>query len=61
MTYIWEGMKKISFEEVKQLCLDGIGGFYLIYPDNTEADAYGSTWEEIERHYNNGGEFGIEL
>lgn len=61
MSYTWQGIKKINFEEVKRICQRGIEGFFLLYPDETEANANGSSWEDIENHYNKGGEFGIEL
>lgn len=63
MGYEWDGMKKLSWEEVKEAhekhYLDRIGCFFL-YDDGTEAQFYDYEWSEIEKHHLNGGEFGIE-
>lgn len=63
MGYEWDGMKKLSWEEVKEAhenhYLDSIGCFFL-YDDGTEAQFYEYEWSEIEKHHQNGGEFGIE-
>jgi len=53
--YNWEGMKEISYQDA----LTSNKTVYLLYQDNTEAEA--ESLEDITRHYNNGGKFGIEL
>lgn len=55
--YLWEGMKKITFEEAikKNFFSEPL---FLLYSDGTEAEA--QTPSEIVTHYENGGEFGIE-
>lgn len=52
--YLWEGMIEISYQDA----LKSNKTVYLLYSDNTEAEANNN--EEIIRHYNNGGKFGIE-
>ena len=61
MKYNWDGMEIISFKEVERLHSIGkLCGCMYLY-DNTEwyiDETY--TWAEIKKHYENGGEFGIE-
>ena len=56
----WNGKK--LFEEVEKLHEIGkLCGCMYLYDDNTECyipETY--TWEEIKKHYENGGEFGVE-
>ena len=61
MAYTWEGMKKISFYEVKEMWRKGNKGFYRLYEDETEASVELDTWDDIKKHYDLGGEFGIEV
>lgn len=62
MAYTWEGMEKLSWEEVQKLHHDEeLVGCFKLYDDDTEGmieENY--TWEDIEHHYNCGGEFGYE-
>ena len=63
MSYKWRGMRKLTFEEVKERLEKGeLGGCYKLYDDNTEA-AMGpfTDLEDIKQHRDNGGEFGEEL
>lgn len=63
MGYKWRGMRKLTFEEVKERLEKGeLGGCYKLYDDNTEA-AMGpfTDLEDIKQHRDNGGEFGEEL
>ena len=53
--YTWEGMKKISYKEA----LTSDTQVYLLYGDDTEGAAESD--EDMKMHYENGGEFGIEL
>ena len=63
MGYTWSGMKKISFEEVMQRHKqDELVGCFKLYDDESESQIEPDyKLEDIIRHYNNGGEFGIEL
>jgi hypothetical protein len=61
MSYIWPGMKKISYEEAIKCFEDEL--VYLLYDDDTEAAVDGDKEEAIRRideHHKYGGEFGIE-
>lgn len=60
--YTWPGMKKITWAEVNELAMKGkLVGCYLLYGDNTEGMiTIHTNLEEIMKHYNDGGEFGIE-
>ena len=63
MSYKWRGMRKLTWEEVKERFEKGdLAGCYKLYDDNTEAEI-GSPidFEDIQRHKDNGGEFGEEL
>lgn len=64
MGYTWEGMRKMSWEEVQAQHKEPLGltGFFYLYDDNTEAEIPEDyAWEHIENHHNAGGEFGEEL
>lgn len=62
MGYTWPGMKKIPWDEVKELAKKGeLAGYFKLYSDGTEGmieSSYGI--EDIVQHYNAGGEFGEE-
>lgn len=62
MAYTWEGMEKLTWEEVKQLHYKGeLVGCFKLYPDETEGMIEsGYDWQDIVNHYDNGGEFGFE-
>jgi len=47
---------------VKELHEKGeLTGYYCLYPDNSEKQIdEGYTWQDIQRHYENGGKFGKE-
>lgn len=60
--YLWLGMKKISYGYALELFERGTkdsDNVYLLYEDNTENLA--ESIDDIKCHYENGGEFGIEL
>ncbi|MCI8564320.1 MAG: hypothetical protein HFH69_12555 [Lachnospiraceae bacterium] len=63
MAYKWCGMQIIPWEKVKKLHEKGeLAGYYQLYPDSTEAQIGRSyRWEDIQQHYDTGGEFGQEL
>ena len=56
--YNWDGMKKIDFEDAKELFKKG-EVVYRLFDDNSEAIIFNENF--LEEHYNNGGEFGIEV
>lgn len=62
MAYKWHGMRVIPWEKVKELHeKGGLAGYYQLYPDNSEKQIEeGYTWQDIQQHYENGGEFGEE-
>ncbi len=55
--YLWDGMKEVSYNEALKL-FDENKCVYLLYEDNTEAQVENN--DDITKHYNNGGLFGIE-
>jgi len=55
--YLWLGMQEISYDVAVQFINTKM--VYLLYEDNTEGLAY--TLEDINKHYNNGGKFGVEI
>jgi len=57
MSYNWNGMIKINYEDCLTLFDNEIETF-LLYDDNTEAVT--TSRQEIYKHYNLSGEFGIE-
>lgn len=63
MGYERNGILKISWEEVKEAhekgYLHSIGCF-LLYSKGNEEQFYEYEWSEIEKHHQNGGEFGVE-
>lgn len=62
MAYKWHGMRIIPWEKVKELHEKGeLAGHYQLFPDNSEKQIEeGYTWQDIQQHYENGGEFGEE-
>ena len=62
MAYTWDGMEKLTWEEVKQRHYKGeLVGCFKLYPDETEGMIEaGYDWQDIVNHYDNGGEFGYE-
>lgn len=62
MAYKWNGMQIIPWEKVKELHKKGeLAGHYQLYPDNSEKQIEkGYEWQDIQRHHENGGEFGEE-
>lgn len=62
MAYKWRGMKNITWAEVLERFInDELIGCFLLYDDGTEAMIEeGYNWNDIEKHYYNGGEFGVE-
>jgi len=56
-------MQIIPWERVKELHEKGeLVGCYQLYQDNSEKQIEeGYTWLEIQRHYEDGGEFGEEI
>ena len=62
MAYKWQGMKKLSWGEVKKLHENGgLAGYFMLYPDGSEGQIEnGYDWRDIEAHHLNGGDFGTE-
>lgn len=61
--YNWPGMRKIPWEEVKELIRSNqLTGCFRLYDDGTEGMIEDS-WDldDIYDHYNRGGEFGEEI
>lgn len=57
--YSWPGMKRLTFlDAIYRFALEN-KSVYLLYPDNTEAEA--NNLEEISEHQKNGGQFGYEI
>lgn len=56
--YLWDGMKPLDSETAEKIFLEGNKVIYCLYPDNTEGAA--DTLEDIHRHAQHGGIFGIE-
>lgn len=64
MAYTWLGMRKMDWEEVKEIHNGtGLAGYYKLYPDQNSESVIepGYEWEDIEHHYLCGGEFGVEV
>lgn len=63
MAYKWLGMKKISWEEVRELHEKGeLAGCYRLYDDDSEGQIETDySWDDIVAHHECGGEFGYEL
>ena len=62
MAYTWEGMRKISWEQVIKYHRNGeLVGCFRLYDDDTEGMIEPDySWEEICKHHACGGEFGEE-
>lgn len=62
MGYTWKGMQKIDWEEVESRHENGeLAGCFCLYGDGTESVIEeGYLWDNIVKHYENGGEFGRE-
>lgn len=63
MGYNWPGMRKIPWEEVKELIKSNeIVGCFKLYDDKTEGMIEeGYDLDDIINHHENGGEFGEEI
>ena len=63
MAYTFEKMRKLTTEEIGERFLeDGLIGYFLLYPDNTEAVIdTAMNLDEIIDAMDNGVEFGEEL
>lgn len=62
MAYEWDGMRKIPWGAVVEM-FDGknLTGCYYLHPDGTETEiGEDYTWQDILKHHENGGEFGLE-
>ena len=63
MSYIWKGMKKLAWDEVKQLHKSGkLVGCFRLYNDDTEGmiESDYDFIDDILSHHEKGGEFGME-
>ena len=64
MAYEWNGMRKIPWEEVKDILRKNgnLAGYYYLYDDDTEGQIDASdSIVDIMDHHDRGGEFGEEL
>ena len=64
MAYTWAGMRKLTWQEVKELHKKGkLAGYYKLYEDGSEAviDSNYDFIDDILDHQENGGEFGEEI
>lgn len=64
MAYTWAGMRKLTWQEVKELHKKGkLVGYYKLYEDGSEAviDSNYDFIDDILDHQENGGEFGEEI
>lgn len=61
-SYRWKGIKTLSEIEINRRLETGdLIGCYLLYPDGTKSLVEeNTTKEDIYKHYNRGGEFGVE-
>jgi hypothetical protein len=57
MSYTWEGMEKISYQEALER-MNNEQEVYLLYDDQTEGLA--DDFERMSHHHECGGEFGVE-
>lgn len=61
MAYTWKGMRVLSLDEVDRLYRENsLGGYYILYPDNTEAMIEDISLKEIIKYVNDGCKFGEE-
>lgn len=56
--YLWDGMTPLDPETAEKIFLEGNKVIYCLYSDNTEGAA--DTLEDIYRHTQHGGIFGVE-
>lgn len=64
MAYTWAGMRKLTWQEVKELHKKGkLAGYYKLYEDGSEAviDSNYDFIDDILDHQEKGGEFGEEI
>ncbi len=64
MAYTWAGMRKLTWQEVKELHKKGkLAGYYKLYEDGTEAviDSNYDFIDDVLEHKERGGEFGGEI
>nr|DAO72090.1 MAG TPA: hypothetical protein [Caudoviricetes sp.] len=64
MAYTWDGMRKLTWKEVKELHKKGkLAGYYKLYEDGTEAviDSNYDFIDDVLEHQERGGEFGEEI
>lgn len=64
MAYTWAGMRKLTWQEVKELHKNGkLAGYYKLYEDGSEAviDSNYDFIDDILDHQEKGGEFGEKI
>lgn len=64
MAYTWAGMRKLTWQEVKELHKKGkLAGYYKLYEDGSEAviDSNYDFIDDILDHQEKGGEFGEKI
>lgn len=64
MAYTWAGMRKLTWQEVKELHKKGkLAGYYKLYEDGSEAviDSNYDFIDDILNHQEKGGEFGEKI
>lgn len=57
--YLWIGMQEVDYEYANVLYCNDKMAVYKLYEDNTESLV--ENIEDIEKHYKNGGKFGVEI
>lgn len=62
MAYTWEGMERLTWEQVQEAHKNGeLAGYFYLYDDGSEGEIPEDyKWEDVVYHYENGGEFGYE-
>lgn len=61
MSYKWNGMEQIDRKKAEELSRsNGLCGYYLLYPDNTESEIDTISPSELKKHFENGGKVGRE-
>lgn len=55
-----EWIVELDWEQVQFLWKTSNLNFFRLYDDDTEASVENDEWEEIQRHHDKGGRFGIE-
>ena len=64
MAYTWAGMRKLTWQEVKELHKKGkLAGYYKLYEDGSEVviDSNYDFIDDILDHQEKGGEFGEKI